>query len=140
MLIFVGLLFFLIGLGILVSGIFSVFKVRRQIRGSAKTRGKVTGFGSKMGQSGQIFCPQVEFVIPNGQTIRFQSAVGTQPPSYRIGQQVQVIYQISNPPQAEIDSAMTLWFVPGCMLLMGLLFSGLGLILSGIGILIQVKT
>ena len=140
MLIFIGLLFFLIGFGVLIGGIFSVFKVRRQFAHSAKATGKVFSFGKISGQHGFLYCPQVEFQTPNGQTFRFQSETGTQPPAYQVGQQVQVVYQITNPNQAEINSAMALWFAPGCMLLMGLAFTGLGLILFGFGVLIQIKT
>lgn len=137
MLIFIGLLFILIGLGILVSGIFALFKVRRQLAVSVKTTGKVFAFGRIQGKSGYLYCPQVEFAIPNGQTIKFQSEVGSQPPAYKVGQQVEVVYQITDPQKAEINSAMALWFAPGCMLLMGLLFSVLGTILFGFGVLIQ---
>src|SRR5687767_4418213 len=106
MMIFVGFLFFLIGLGILISGIFAVFKVRRQLAGSAKATGKILAFGKITGRRGYLYCPQVEFLIPNGQAFRFQSEFGTQPPSYTVGQQVKVVYQTANPNQAEIDSVM----------------------------------
>ncbi len=140
MMIFVGLLFSLIGFGVLGNGIFSVFKVRRQLASSVKATGKVIGLGEIMGKDGYLYCPQVEFQIPNGQTFRFQSKVGTQPPSYRVGQQVQVVYQMTNPNQAEIDSLTALWFLPGCMSLMGLAFLFMGFILFGFGVLVQIKT
>ncbi len=140
MMIFVGLLFSLIGFGVLVCGIFAVFKVRRQLAGSGKATGKVVGFGQIAGKSGYLFCPQVSFQIPDGQMFRFQSEVGTQPPSYQVGQQVQIVYQMTNPNKAEIDSAMALWFAPGCMSLLGLAFFVIGFILFGFGVLIQFKT
>lgn len=137
MLIFVGLLFILIGFAVVISGIFAMFKVRRQLASSAKAKGKVFGFGRIQGKSGYLYCPQVVFQIPNGQTIKFQSEMGSQPPAYNVGQQVQVVYQITNPNQAEIDSAMALWFAPGCMSLMGLAFLFMGIVLFGFGVLIQ---
>ncbi len=140
MLLFIGLLFLLIGFGVLISGIIAVFKVRREFSNSAETTGKVVDFGTIAGQRGKLYCPQVEFQIPNGQIFRFQSNLGTQPPSYNVGQQIEVIYQITNPIKAEINSKMTLWFAPGCMLLMGLVFSFLGLVLFGFGVLIQIKS
>lgn len=139
MLIFIGLLFILIGFAVLLGGIFSILKVRRQLAGSAKATGKVVGFGTIQGQRGYLYCPQVEFQIPTGQTIKFQSEVGSQPPAYNIGQQVQVVYQTSNPSKAEIDSAMALWFAPGCMSLMGLAFLFMGVVLFGFGLLILFK-
>ncbi|HRH46519.1 MAG TPA: DUF3592 domain-containing protein [Pyrinomonadaceae bacterium] len=140
MLIFIGLLFILIGFAVVVSGIFATLKVRRQIAGSAKATGKVVGFGRIQGQRGYLYCPQVEFQIPNGQTIKFQSEVGSQPPAYNIGQQVEVVYQTANPSKAEIDSMTALWFAPGCLSLMGLVFLLLGIVLFGFGVLIQIKS
>lgn len=140
MLIFIGLLFVIIGFGVLISGIFSVFKLCRQLAGSAKTMGKVIGFGKIQGKSGFVYCPQVEFQIPNGQTFKFQSEIGSQPPAYNVGQQVEVVYQFTNPNKAEIDSMMALWFQPSCMSLMGLLFLIVGFVLFAFGVLIQIKS
>ena len=140
MLIFIGLLFILIGFAVIISGIFAMLKVRRQLAGSAKATGKVVDFGRIQGKSGYLYCPQVEFQIPNGQTIKFQSETGSQPPAYNVGQQVEVVYQTANPNKAEIDSMMALWFAPGCMSLMGLAFLFIGIVLFGFGVLIQIKS
>ena len=140
MLIFIGLLFFLIGIAVVISGILAMFKVRRQLASSVRATGKVIGFGRIQGKSGYLYCPQVMFQIPNGQTIRFQSETGSQPPAYNVGQEVQVVYQTTNPNKAEIDSAMALWFAPGCMTLMGLAFLFMGIVLFGFGVLVQIKS
>lgn len=137
MLIFVGALFVLIGLAVFVSGIFAVLKVRRQLSGSSRTFGRVFAFGTISGQRGYLYCPQVEFAHPNGQTIRFQSETGSQPPAYAVGQEVKVVYQNSNPNQAEIDSVMALWFAPGCTVLMAIFFTLFGLAFVGIGIFVE---
>jgi Protein of unknown function (DUF3592) len=140
MMIFIGFVFFLIGIGLLISGIRAVFKVRRDLASSSKASGKVMAFGTINGKSGYLYCPQVEFAIPGGQTFRFQSETGSQPPSYSIGQQVEVVYQTANPNQAEINSVMALWFTPGCTVLMAVLFSLLGSALFGIGALVEFLT
>jgi hypothetical protein len=136
----VGIIFFLIGLGVLVSGVFSIFKIRRQVADSVKTTGTVFGFGKSMGKSGYIYCPQVAFTDAHGRKIQFESEVGAQPPAYVIGQQVQIIYQQNNPQKAEIDSVTSLWFVPGCTTLMGLAFTFLGLVLFIVGIFVHLNT
>ncbi len=137
--IFIGFLFFLIGIVVLISGIVQVFKVRRQIAGSVKAPGKVFGMGRINGQRGYLYCPQVEFRASNAQTYKFQSEVGSQPPAYKIGQSVQVVYEPADPNQAEIDSFMAMWFMPGCMVLFALVFSMLGLALFGIGVLVEIN-
>ncbi|MEP6923117.1 MAG: DUF3592 domain-containing protein [Pyrinomonadaceae bacterium] len=140
MMIFVGFVFFLIGLGLFANGIFSVFKIRRQVAGSVKATGTVVNFGRMMGKSGYLYCPQVVFADATGQRIEFQSELGTQPPAYTVGQQVPVIYQKNNPRQAEIDSLMALWFAPGCMIVMALTFTAVGLMLFGLGVLVALKS
>ncbi len=137
---FIGLVFFLIGLAVLASGIFSVLKIRRQIADSVKATGTVINFGRKTGKSGYVYCPQVAFADANGNRIEFQSEFGTQPPSYTIGQQVRVVYQKSDSRQAEIDSLATLWLAPGCMLAFAVVFTALGLVLFVLGIFIQQKS
>lgn len=140
MLIFIGLLFILIGIAVVISGILAMLKVRRQLAGSAKAMGTVIAFGRIQGKSGYLYCPQVEFAIPSGQIIKFQSELGSQPPAYNVGQQVEVVYTVTNPNKAEIDSMMALWFAPGCMSLMGLAFLFLGIVLFGFGVLVQFKS
>ena len=121
----------------MISGIFAVFKIRRQLAGSAGATGKIFGFGRVAGRRGYLYCPQVEFSVPGGQLFKFQSKFGSQPASYAVGQQVKVVYQTGDPNQAEIDSVTALWFAPGCTILMALLFSVLGLMLFGIGLLVE---
>lgn len=139
MMIFIGLLFSLIGFGVLGSSISAVFKVRRRLAVSVKAMGNVFGFGKIMGRNGYLYCPQVEFQISNGQIFKFQSEIGTQPPAYQIGQPVQIVYQRTNPHIAEIDSATALWLAPGCLSLMGLMFLFIGFVLFGFGVLVEIK-
>ena len=137
--IFVGLLFFMIGVVVLISGAVSVFKVRSRIASSLSADGLVTAFATEMGRSGYLYYPLVEFKIPSGQTISFQSAVGKSRPGYSVGQQVKVLYDARNPQQAEIDDSSSLWLVPGCMLAMGLAFTILGLFLAVVMILVMMN-
>ena len=137
--IFVGLLFFVIGVGVLIGGVVSVLKTRSRIANSLSADGLVTGFATGMGRSGHLYYPLVQFKIPSGQTISFQSSVGSSRPGYSVGQQVKVLYDARNPQQAEIDDASSLWLVPGCMLAMGLVFTVLGLFLAGVMTLVMLN-
>ncbi len=53
-----------------------------------------------------------------------------------MGQTVAVHYEVADPQKAEVDSVTSRWFVPGCMVGMGLLFFVLGGLLLVIGILV----
>src|SRR5687768_10268786 len=102
--IFVGLLLCVIGIVILISSIVSILKRRRQIANSLSAIGLVTAFATEMGRSGYLYYPLVEFKIPSGETIGFQSSVGSSRAEYSVGQQVKVLYEARNPREAEIDA------------------------------------
>src|SRR6267142_1908706 len=137
--IFVGLLFFVIGLVVLIGSVVAILKTRSRIANSLSADGLVTAFATEMGRSGYLYYPVVQFKIPSGQTISFQSSVGTSRPGYSVGQQVKVLYDGRNPQEAEIDALSSLWLVPGCMLAMGLLFTILGLFLAVVMTLVMVN-
>ncbi|MFN2510645.1 MAG: DUF3592 domain-containing protein, partial [Pyrinomonadaceae bacterium] len=87
-------------------------------------------------RSGGVYCPVVEFTTAAGQIVRFESQFGTMPATHQVGQTIQVHYEVHDPQKAEVDSVTSRWFVPGCMIGMGLLFFVLGGSLLVIGILV----
>ena len=137
--VFVGLLFFVIGIGILIGAIVSIVKKRSQIANSLSADAWVTAFATGMGRSGYLYYPVVEFKTASGQTASFQSSVGSSPAGYSVGQQVKVLYDPRNPQEAEIDDLSSQWLVPGCMLAMGLGFTIGGLSLAILMILVMVN-
>jgi len=70
---------------------------------------------------------KVEFTLPDGTKQQFISKVGTNPPMYSIGQQVEVIYPKDSPKDVEINDS-TMWALP-------LGFGAMGLILFLVGAL-----
>ncbi len=52
--VFVGLLFFVIGIGVLLNGIVTVIKTRRQIANSLAATGVVTTLVTEMGRRGYL--------------------------------------------------------------------------------------
>jgi len=87
----------------------------------------------KAGSAG-VYCPVVEFITPGGETVRFESEFGTMPASHQVGQSVKIRFDATDPQKAEVDSAVSRWLIPGCMIVMGLAFLGMGLLFSLIGI------
>ncbi|HEY9653679.1 MAG TPA: DUF3592 domain-containing protein [Coleofasciculaceae cyanobacterium] len=57
-----------------------------------------------------VYYPVVQFTSQNGQTIEFQSSVGSYPPSYSKGQKVEVLYRPTNPQDAQIRNFFSLWW------------------------------
>jgi hypothetical protein len=125
-----------IGLGLL-SGAVSVFlRQRRESASAAQAQGVVVELARKAGQRGYLYYPVVEFTTAAGQKVSFESTVGRMPAGYAVGAAVKVSYDPQNPQKADIDSALTRWFVPGCMAAMGAGFALLGLCLSGMFLLL----
>jgi hypothetical protein len=135
-LLLVGVLFVLIGLGVLIGGLVTAIKQSRQSAGQTKATGKVVDLVKRVFNAGSagVYCPVVEFTTASGEAVRFESGFGTMPASHRLGQSIAVRYDPSVPQKAELDSATSRWLVPGCMILMGLGFLGMGVTFTAIGI------
>jgi Protein of unknown function (DUF3592) len=133
----IGLLFVLIGLLVLIGGAVTAVKQSRQFAARTAATGKVVGLVKRVFKPGSAgsYCPVVEFMAANGEAVRFESDFGTMPASHRVGQSIAVRYDPADPTQAEIDSPASRWLAPGCMIVMGLGFLGLGLALILMGII-----
>jgi Protein of unknown function (DUF3592) len=137
-LILIGLLFLLIGLAVLIYGALSAIKQSRELARQVSTTGSVVDLVKRVinpGSSG-VYCPVVEFTTGAGHDVRFESQFGTMPATHQVGQRVAVRYEVTDPQKAEVDSATSRWFVPGCTIGMGLGFVVLGGSLFLIGILV----
>ena len=137
-LLLVGVLFVLIGLGVLIGGAITAIKQSRQLAGRTAATGKVVGLVKRIFNPGSagVYCPVVEFTIASGEAVRFESDFGTTPASHRVGQSIAVRYDPLEPQKAEVDSASSRWLVAGCMILMGLGFLGMGLVFTVMGSLL----
>ena len=136
-LLFVGVLFVLIGLAVLIGGAANALRPSGQARGPAVT-GTVVAMVKRILNPGSagVYCPVVEFTTATGQTVRFESDFGTMPASHQVGQSIPVRYLTADPRQAEVDAATTVWLVPGCMIGMGLGFLGMGSVFLVIGVIL----
>jgi len=137
-LLLVGVLFVLIGVGVLIAGAVAAVKQSRQSGSRVAATGKVVDLVKRVFNpgSGGVYCPVVEFTTATGQFVRFESEFGTMPATHQVGQSIAVRYEPTDPQKAEVDSATSRWLVPGCMIGMGVLFLGMGLVFVVIGILV----
>jgi Protein of unknown function (DUF3592) len=136
-LLLVGLVFIIIGLAVLISGIVAAVKQKRKSARGVAATGTVINLVKKIFNPGSagVYCPVVQFTTGTGEQVQFESGFGTMPASYRVGQTIAVRYDRANPHSAEVDSATANWFVPGCTIAMGFLFFAMGLVFMVIGIL-----
>jgi hypothetical protein len=112
----------------------AIYGRRQKFRARARrAEGLVVGSAGHAGfHSGMLKFPVVEFETESGRLVEFQSSVGSNPPMYRVGQRVSVLYDPDDPKQASIDSFVSRWLailVPGCM-------GGIFLFLGGVFLLI----
>lgn len=57
-----------------------------------------------------VYSPVIEFNA-NGRPVRFEGGNASDPPAYRVGQEVEVLYLPDNPSRAAINSFYELWMV-----------------------------
>jgi hypothetical protein len=82
-------------------------------------------------QDGHSYKPMITFTTQTGETVPLTSVLMSNPPRFRVGQEVPVIYDPSNPHRAHIRSFSYLWFV-------SLLFGGLGSLFFMLGMLLMI--
>jgi hypothetical protein len=75
---------------------------------------------------GGSYYPVIEFRTVRNEAVVFRGSVGSNPPSFRRGEQVRVLYDPTTPEIAKIDSFFQLWFLPLVLGVMGLTFGGAG--------------
>lgn len=57
-----------------------------------------------------VYSPVIEFNA-NGRPVRFEGSNASDPPAYRVGQEVEVLYLPEDPSRAAINSFYELWMV-----------------------------
>jgi hypothetical protein len=70
--------------------------------------------------------PVVEFTSADGTRRTFRDSTGSRPPSYEVGERVEVLYRADSPEDARINGFASLWLLP-------LIFGGIGLAIAGAG-------
>ena len=132
------------GLAFLLGAAYSLFNTVIFLRSSTYVRGTVielvrseTKRRPRDRTRPQIFySPVVQFVSQNGVKIEFKSPVGSNPPLFSVGQEVEVLYHLQNPQNAKINEWYSLWSLSLCLSILGSTFFSLG---SGMIIVRQVK-
>jgi len=132
---FIGILFTLVGLGMLVIGGWTLGTTLKYRRDGQTAEGSVVDFETSESTSTSngrrttktMYAPVFEFRDPSGSTQRIVSSSSSSSRGYDIGEKVPVRFLPSKPGDARIDSFMGNWFAP-------LITGGLGTLFFGIGI------
>lgn len=122
--------FSLIGATFFGIALFSFIHTQNFIKTAASSEGVVlelkTVESSLRKSRGFTYAPVVKFKTPDGKDIQFQSSTSSNPPEFSVGQTVPVLYNRSNPQEAQVDSFVQLWLLPT-------VFGGFGIIFMVVG-------
>lgn len=110
-----------------ITGIIVAVNTRSFVVTSVKAPGTVTSFI----RSSKVHYPVVKFTPSSGDPITFESNSGSNPPAFKQGQQVEVLYNPQQPSSAMINSWGELWLLPIIFTAMGSLF----LLIGGIALM-----
>lgn len=109
-----GIVFFSIGI-VLLAVAFLIYNGTASFRREALSApGTVIDLtlersSTSSGSSSSSYYPIVEFRTEGGETIRFRGSTGSNPPSFRKGQQVTIRYRPGEPYTAKIDTFGQMW-------------------------------
>jgi hypothetical protein len=123
-----GFIFALTGLIMLAVAIYSICTTFKFYSKGLKAQGQVT----ELNRRGHGAYPTVQFYTKEGELITFYGKTASSPPSFSVGEHVEVVYNPNNPAQAVIHSFMEKWFVfiIGIIFTMGFLPIGLFLLIK----------
>lgn len=117
-------LVFLIGLGLFGGGVyFAALQTDLAMHG-ARTNGVVIDLvrgttSTTPGRGDPAWFPVVAFETADRQSVRFRHRTGANPPDYRKGERVSVVYIPGSPENALIDEPVMNWVLPVLLLLVG---------------------
>lgn len=114
-----GLLMIAIGLKTGSLGGFLFLRRLRFLRTICATSGVVEKVRLVHLVDGNAYQPKITFTTQTGENVVLTSVGLSNPPRFRVGQEVPVVYDPSNPHKARIRSFASLWFA-------SLFFGGLG--------------
>ncbi|WP_322822651.1 DUF3592 domain-containing protein [Chloroflexus sp.] len=116
----IGLFFAIIGAVVIFAGWLWQHSTRERLNTMISDTGTVVDL-LKVQRPGETasFYPIVEFRTQAGEVVRFEGSTGVSENTYRIGQQVDILYDPRSPQDARIDSWFELWLPPLVVILLG---------------------
>lgn len=73
-----------------------------------------------------MYAPLVQFLDENENKIEFLSSSSSNPPSYTVGEKVEVVYNQENPNEAKIKGFFSIWGGVTILGILGVIFFGIG--------------
>jgi hypothetical protein len=129
----VGVIFGVIGFGLLIGSYFSYSNARNFLVNSDQTIGTVLRYDSHISEStrdGQttkttMYTPLFNYSV-NGSDYESKSSISSSSKPYKIGEEVKLLYSKENPNESKEDSFFSIWGASLIMGLIGVIFFSIG--------------
>jgi hypothetical protein len=116
----VGLVFVLVGMGMLALAGFFTVGTLRFLDPSVRVQGTITALlpvprssnDQNSGNTQITYAPQFSFADASGKTVTVTSRNSSNPPEFEVGESVFILYVPGDPEEARIDSFWQLWALP----------------------------
>jgi len=101
--------FSIIGACLLAGAIYLYIDKQAFLEKAETAQGTVIEMIPKRSKDSTTYSPVVSFTTKSGQQITYTSSTSSNPPSYDVGENVQIFYDPANPNDAEINGFFSLW-------------------------------
>ena len=125
----IGVVLSLVGALLLVIGIIIWINTRMFAARAQQVKGTVDHMKYTHSSDSTGYAPVFKFTTLKGENIQVASHLYSNPPEFKAGQVVDILYDPQNPHRARINKGSNLYFVPLLLTGMGLLFFGIGVVL-----------
>lgn len=126
----VGAIFALVGAGMLAGGLYWGWHTRQFLKTAATAPGVVVEMVASRGSKSTTYAPVYTFTDGQGVPHKIRSSSSSNPPSYSVGETVQVFYDPQNPESALLDGWFELWGGATIIGGMGSIFFAIGLLVA----------
>jgi Protein of unknown function (DUF3592) len=132
----IGVIFLAVGLPMVLIAIYLIFRTRRFLRTAVSTTGVIVDLIASSGsEGGTVYQAVVDFQTADGRTVRWTESMASSPAAGQPGEQIPMKYNPDNPEEARINRTFRMWFLPGLLIFLGVVFGGLGALFTILGLL-----
>jgi hypothetical protein len=104
--------FLLVGVGLLAGAGLVASRTQAFLAGAESVPGTVVGLRPQRSDRGTTYAPVVEFQPASGPLRTFKESTSSNPPAYRLGEAVEVLYDPADPADARLRGLFSLWGGP----------------------------
>ncbi|MBO9338424.1 MAG: DUF3592 domain-containing protein [Chloroflexus sp.] len=130
----IGLTFTVIGLVLLFIGLFWLNATSERLKRMIDGTGTVVEVTRRRIGDDINYYPRIEFQTQTGETFQFESNTGGSSTSYRVGDQVPILYNPQMPQDATINSWYEIWLPPIVVTILSLSGLAPGIVALGLAL------